>query len=212
MSLLPPPLPPLRLSNPAAAALLNLSRYLSSGGVSGAMGNGCGDLASSRLGSLFASPLPRPLIPLSDDDDADAPETEPRSDSADRNEDVDPASDSVGEKDSSSPSSPAADGARTMGSTLGCGFASIASRTIIHSATMPGNRRYDRMRFSTMMDSIFPPKPVIFTTHSPPMCSFVRASVSWLTVIVPSTTARSVMLFTVWNVCVNGNLPFSAST
>mmetsp|Transcript_741 Transcript_741/g.3381 ORF Transcript_741/g.3381 Transcript_741/m.3381 type:complete len:287 (-) Transcript_741:265-1125(-) len=220
MSLLPPPLPPLKVSNPAA--VLNLSKNLSSGGVSGAIGNGCGDLASSRLGSLFDRSRESRLVlsraasnglecEPSTEPSAEVPESEPISEFADANEDVDPASDSVGECDSSSPSLPAV-GARTCGGAFGCGFASIASLTVIHSAMISGSRWYDRLRFSTITDSIFPPKPVILTTHSPLTCSSVWPSAAWLTVIVPSTTARSVMLFTVWNVCVNGNLPRSAST
>ena len=92
-----------------------------SGGVSGAIGNGCGDLASSRLGSLFDRSREFRLVlsrvasnglecEPSTEPSAEVPETEPISEFADANEDVDPASDSVGECDSSSPSLPAPHG------------------------------------------------------------------------------------------------------
>ena len=61
-----------------------------------------------------------------------------------------------------------------------------------------------------MMPSTFPPKPVIFTTHSPWTKIVVPPPVASLMVIVPVTFARSVMLLTVWNVCVNGRAALRA--
>ena len=59
-----------------------------------------------------------------------------------------------------------------------------------------------------MMLSTLLPRPAIFTTHSPSTRSAQQGapppSLTSSMVIVPVTTARSVMLLTVWNVWVKG--------